>query len=101
MPTDLPGPSWRPTVTTLVPQEPTDPRWRREARPPGTPWGRRLRLGALVLAFLTCTGLLVWASFWLFPPQPACLVLVGAGYETNLAVPHNAHGREGMRELAA
>ena len=97
-----PGPSWRPTVTHLVPVEPTGPRWRREFQGgDGNRWPRRLRVGGLIGAFLLCTGLLIWASFWLFPPQPAGLVLVGAGYETNLAVPPNVSGRESMKELAA
>ena len=97
-----PGPSWRPTVTQLVPVEPTGPRWRRESQGgDGGHWQRRLRVGGLIGAFLLCTGLLIWASFWLFPPQAAGLVLVGAGYETNLAVPANVPGRESMKELAA
>ena len=96
-----PAHSWRPTVTHLVPQEPTGPRWRRESQAGDSRWPRRLGVAGLFGGFLACTGLLVWASFWLFPPKPAGLILVGAGYETNLAVPHNVAGREGMQELAA
>ena len=97
-----PGQSWRPTVSHPVLEEPTGPRWRREAQGgDGGRWPRRLLIAGLLGAFLLCTGLLIWASFWLFPPQPAGLVLIGAGYETNLAVPPNVHGRESMKELAA
>ncbi len=103
MPTEpLPGPTWRSAEPLPPADDASAPRWRRESQASDKlrRW-RRLRIAALVGAFLVCTGLLVWASLWLFPPQPASLVIVGAGYETNLAVPHNAHGREGMRELAA
>jgi hypothetical protein len=42
----------------------------------------------------------VWLLQWLAPPGPACLILAGAGYEDNLAVAHNARGREAMARLA-
>jgi hypothetical protein len=59
-----------------------------------------VRLGIVSLIFVACAGFLVWACFWLAPPRAAALVLVGAGYETNLAIPHNAYGRETLRALA-
>jgi hypothetical protein len=55
--------------------------------------------GVLGLVLITATAM-VWLLFWLRPPGPACLILVGAGYEDNLAVPPNAQGRETMSRFA-
>ena len=49
--------------------------------------------------YLLLSGLFFWVASWLWPPRPACLSLVGAGYETNLAIPHNAFGIQGLRGL--
>ena len=57
---------------------------------------QRAWLGLLALAFLVGAGVFVWAVFWFRPPQSARLVLVGAGYETNLAVPTNVYGRDSL-----
>jgi hypothetical protein len=105
MPTDpqRTQPAWRPPVQLPSPPPSTVPRWRRESDLSGeaaTRWRRRFRLGVALLLFLASAGFLVWASFWLTPPRPAVLVLVGAGYETNLAIPHNAYGRHSLRVLA-
>jgi hypothetical protein len=51
-------------------------------------------------ALLGTAALLVWLLLWLAPPGPACLVLAGAGYEDNLALAHNARGREALVRLA-
>jgi hypothetical protein len=37
---------------------------------------------------------------WLQPPPPACLVLLGAGYEDNLDLPHNVPGRRALEQFA-
>ena len=105
MPNTTPNPSrhpWHPQPAPAPAPPPDARRWRRE---PGAGaarrWGRRSVFGLLTLAFVACTGLLVWAVLWFWPPRPARLVLVGAGYETNLAVPPNVYGREGLNALAA
>jgi hypothetical protein len=75
-------------------------KWRRAARP--VPGGLRpVRVAAWALTYLLICGLLFWVSLWLWPPHPASLVLVGAGYETNLAVPQNVFGRAGLEGLKA
>src|SRR4051794_7451727 len=72
------------------------PKWRRGADP-AVPSRRRrvraLKVAAAILALGVLAGLLIWVSTWLWPLQPASLILVGAGYEQNLAIPHNAYGR--------
>jgi hypothetical protein len=75
------------------------PRWRRDRSSPRRP--RVFRPTFAVLGYLAFCGFLVWVVLWLWPPRPASLVLIGAGYETNLSVPHNAYGRAGLRALEA
>src|SRR5690349_13661060 len=79
------------------------PKWRRELDPASPRRGRRvkaLKVSTAILAFVVLGAMLIWVSTWLWPPHPASLVLVGAGYEQNLAVPHNAYGRRSLRLLA-
>jgi hypothetical protein len=40
-------------------------------------------------------------ALWLRPGRDTALVLIGAGYEDNLAMPHNAYGQQGLAELAS
>jgi hypothetical protein len=93
--------AWRPEAVIM--ETPGGPEWRREeetAVQPGVPRRKRIRAILVGLIFFICAGLLVWLSFWLRPPRPAVLVLIGAGYEDNLAVPQNVYGRESMSALA-
>src|SRR4051794_24462018 len=79
------------------------PKWRRGADPTAPRWRRRVRAMKVAAAIATLGllgGLLIWVSTWLWPLDPATLVLVGAGYEQNLAIPHNAYGRRSLRTLA-
>jgi hypothetical protein len=76
--------------------------WRKDkAAPPGKSkfLSRRVRFTILSSLLLVTTGALVALYFYLKPPKQAGLFLVSAGYEDNLAVPHNVFGRDGMREL--
>src|SRR4051812_21703050 len=100
-PSSSPRRSWK--TTPLAPPGQDEPRWRsEEGRPLPRPRrrSRRLRflLGFLFLGRLC--GLLVWVTLWLRPPRGTCVLMVTAGYEDNLAVPHNVHGREGVKALA-
>jgi hypothetical protein len=51
---------------------------------------------AALLLFVAGFGVVI---VWLRPSQPACLVLLGSGYEQNLLLPHNAHGWHGLVQL--
>ena len=48
---------------------------------------RRFKIGLGWIIFLCVCALLIWVATWLRPPRPVRLVLVGAGYEDNLAIP--------------
>jgi len=63
-------------------------------------WRRRFCLAsAWLTALLLCSGL-VWAITWFRPQRPVGVVLVGAGYQENLATPHNAAGWQSLQDLA-
>jgi hypothetical protein len=96
-------PSWRGEAETspLRPKERERKyKWtERGAGPAVSPQGpksRSLRLLFGLVGFAGCLILTVWLIWLLNPPQPAAIVLVGANYATNLAVPHNALGWEGL-----
>lgn len=59
---------------------------------------RRTLSAALLLAGLTAAFVAV--SCWFRPPPPACLLLIGAGYEDNLELPPNLAGRIALERFA-
>lgn len=63
--------------------------------------GGRWRVGLAWGAFLAVCAGFIWLSTWVRPPQPGRLVLLGAGYETNLLVTENVAGLGGLKQLAA
>lgn len=75
------------------------PAW--HAGPPRKSGGfRKSQIGAAWLGLLLLTGCFIWASSWLRPPRPCCLVLLGAGYQENLAVQENVYGWQSLSDLA-
>jgi hypothetical protein len=92
--------SWRAGAGRGV--DPAGRFWRRgPMAQAGGPAGRRT--AALAgLAVVLGVGLAV--NLWVFSllrlPRPARLVLVGAGYRSNLQIPQNATGWAGLRDLA-
>jgi hypothetical protein len=50
-------------------------------------------------AFVVVAAVLLAVVFWPVPIKPYHLVLIGAGYETNLAVPANVYGKRGLADL--
>jgi hypothetical protein len=66
---------------------------------PGRP--NRLKKGLFWLAGCVVCGMAVWwFAVEMTPAHSVRLVLVGAGYEENLALPHNVAGRAMLRDLA-
>src|SRR6202023_1909510 len=101
-PSRLPSRSWRPGAKPAEQPTATGPTWRRVATASASRAARRsraFRVVLILLAFLTLSSLFVWVCLWLAPPKPACLVLIGAGYEDNLAIPLNVYGRQSMQAL--
>jgi hypothetical protein len=68
----------------------------------GAPWWRtrRTRIGLVAAALLAVTAATVVVALWLRPARPMHLVLIGAGYEDNLAVPNNVAGSHDLDALA-
>src|SRR6516165_913578 len=81
------------------------PQWRREPATPAAAGtsakrvSRKTKLAATALGFLIFCGLLVWAVTLLMPPKPACVVLLYADSEENLAIPTNPYGRIAAHDL--
>jgi hypothetical protein len=88
-----------PTPATIKSPEPARSPWRNEPPQRGRRRRRRLLLGGGVLAIVATT--FIWAASWFAPPPPVRMTLVGAGYEENLALPHNVYGWNSLRDLAA
>ena len=63
--------------------------------------GGRWRVGLAWGGFLAVCAGFIWLTTWVRPPQPGRLVLLGAGYETNLLVSENVAGLGGLKQLAA
>ena len=78
------------------------PAWRRELatrlRRPRR-WLKNTKIALGILFFLLLLCLLVWTSTWIHPPDAFALVLIGAGYEDNLTVPHNVYGWASLTAL--
>jgi hypothetical protein len=83
-------------------QDAHPPKWARSGIVAGrVGTGRAVAIAAILGGLLTASGLLVWLALWYHPPRPVGAVLVGAGYETNLTVPHNVYGWRTVERLAA
>lgn len=99
--TEKTGRTWRRDAPGGARAPVIQPQWRRPAKTQRRhPLGRSLRIGAVWCAFLLLFGLVFWMALWLRLPRHARMVLIGAGYEDNLAVPHNVYGRMGLETLA-
>lgn len=75
--------------------------WQKERGAAGAPagMGRKVKLLGSLTGFFILLALLFWFIQWLLAGKKTALVLVVAGYETNLTLPHNATGRQGAEAL--
>ncbi len=94
-------PSWRPNGPSRSAAA-SGSGWRRietasSARPAQGSRPTRLVLGLLGAAATYAAA--VWIVLWLRPLTPAGVYLVGAGYQQNLAIPHNTHGLNAMEAV--
>jgi hypothetical protein len=78
--------------------------WKKAPRDPGRgerPWWQRkwTRLGLVLALLLAVAGTTIAVVRWFRPVPPVRLILIGAGYEGNLAVPPNVAGRRALDAL--
>jgi hypothetical protein len=96
--------AWREAAGATPSRTPSQEPWRQGQAPAagGRPWWRtrRARLAFVAAALVAVTAATVLVALWLRPARPVYLVLIGAGYEANLAVPHNVPGVRGLDALA-
>jgi len=94
------GRSWKPADRPGPPPSGPRPGWHPTERPAPRAWNaRRLLIALAAVATVATAAVFAAVLLWPRPPRPVRLVLIGAGYETNLAVPHNVPGRQGLRDL--
>src|SRR5258708_2130061 len=97
-------PSWRDKVESTPAAMPKGGRAWQTQKPKAaaakTGWSRRRRLLMAPTVFVALTGAIIWVAPHPRPPRPACLVLLGASYDDNLAVPHNLQGWQSLEDLA-
>jgi serine/threonine-protein kinase len=98
------GPSLPPQQSVREPAKRDDKVVLERTRPTSKPPYRLRRaywLPGLIALAMVGLGAALWLAWWfLSPPKTTHLVLVGAGYEDNLAVPHNVYGMKGLDDLA-
>jgi hypothetical protein len=96
-------PSWRDQAKAGDRKVEAQKAWRKEpAVPAGTPKrpiARKAKLAGVFLAMAAVVGGIIAVILWLWPAKPIYVVLIGAGYEQNLAIPHNVYGMEGLNGI--
>jgi Mg-chelatase subunit ChlD len=98
-----PNRAWRSDAKPAPRRNEAQKAWRREPTLSKTGTGgisRRTRLALVGALILGVVGATIWWIFFLRPAKPVYLVLIGEGYEENLAVPHNLYGLNGLDGLA-
>lgn len=63
------------------------------------PWSRGTKLAIVGLALAVVMIVAAVVIPWLKSPRPACLLLVGAPYDTNLLMPPNTLGWKGLADI--
>jgi hypothetical protein len=103
MPADQSQPQsrgWRKDVTPGARKSEAQKAWRKEAAAPAAdgkrPMSRKAKLAGVAVLFMAVVGGLVWWIMRISPAKPVYYVLIGAGYEQNLAIPHNVYGLTGI-----
>lgn len=95
-----PGPSWKQQAGLPSSPDASKSKFVTQAKPGGDVfawWKRKTAKISLALgAGLVVLATLIWVVLWPTPDPRPHLILIGAGYEHNLAVPHNAHGWAGL-----
>ncbi|MCI0457972.1 MAG: hypothetical protein L0Z62_13480 [Gemmataceae bacterium] len=96
------APAWRGTDGPAGPDK-GGPAWKGQgaAPTPRQPWSKKTKIVTAAALIGLVMAVLAWVVFWPDPPRPFRLILLTAGNESNLAVPHNVFGRHAAAKLAA
>jgi Mg-chelatase subunit ChlD len=99
-------PAWKRASGAPAPdKQAADKRWQANQaagpKPPVTAWGlpKWARVGLVAAGLVAVAGVAAYVVTRPKPDNKPHFVLIGAGYEKNLAVPHNVAGVNGLREL--
>jgi hypothetical protein len=93
---------WRDSGNESAPESTGSRPWQPGDDAHGDPSGLSRRTVKRTIALVSLIGIaiIIGVVFVMMRPiKPACLVLAGSGYETNLLLPHNAHGWNGLYQL--
>ncbi|QEH33047.1 hypothetical protein OJF2_15430 [Aquisphaera giovannonii] len=98
-------PSWKRAGGDPRAVEPSSHAWSRRSvssvARPDAPRTKTWKVAGVVAALAACIALILFLILVFRPPRPAAVVLVGADYAGNLAVPHNLLGWKGLQGLEA
>jgi hypothetical protein len=98
-----PNPAWKKQAATPDAAGPGKRLWQKPSDTPAGSkrrWSKKAKLGLATFMLSAIVGLMIGVILWLSPIKPACLVLRGAPFEEDLAVPHNVYGWKGLEDLA-
>jgi hypothetical protein len=94
--------AWRGGSESASKARPGGYRWKREPNDPGAarPASQHRRIVRALIALVICCATITALVLLLRPGRSPLLVLVGAGYSQNLAVPHNTWGLNTLDRLS-
>ncbi len=99
-------PGWKPDASASAPASPSAGKpagWKPSGptQPSGPSWisSRWVQVGGVLAGLFALAGVLIYLFFIPRPVRAPALVLIEAGYEANLAVPHNVAGRNATKAL--
>jgi len=100
-----PQPNWRDTGSEKPENKGSASRpWQPSDGPAGdslAPSKRSIKRTIALFALIGIAIIFGAVAIWLIPAKPSCLVLIGSSYDTNLLLPPNVHGWNGLVQVEA
>src|SRR6516225_10235257 len=92
--------AWKQAAAPSSASRPVEEPWRNApvSAAPKLPWwkSRKSRIAFVTSALLVVTAVLVAVALWPRRVKPMQILLIAAGYEENLFVPHTFPGNKGL-----